>query len=152
MIIISVSGSEQCGGYKQNRTEYQQEQMRGQNRIPIVADAWSRWKVLDSCVVPASTYGMETVALSELHQHKLKVCEDNWIRRIVGVKRAEENYLVGKIDKSRNEMGWTHGQNYRRVITGKKDETKKQGGCWKRRPQLRWADSLKRDLRKAEKE
>ena len=30
-------------------------------------------KVLDSCVVPASTYGMETLALSELHQHKLQV-------------------------------------------------------------------------------
>ena len=27
-------------------------------------------KVLDSCVVPASTYGLETLALSELHQHK----------------------------------------------------------------------------------
>ena len=29
-------------------------------------------KVLDSCVVPASTYGLETLALSELHQHKLQ--------------------------------------------------------------------------------
>ena len=28
-------------------------------------------KVLDSCVVPASAYGLETLALSELHQHKL---------------------------------------------------------------------------------
>ena len=25
---------------------------------------------LDSCVVPASTCGLETIALSELHQHK----------------------------------------------------------------------------------
>ena len=30
-------------------------------------------KVLDSCVVPASTYGLETLALSELHEHKLQV-------------------------------------------------------------------------------
>ena len=36
-------------------------------------------KVLDSCVVPASIYGLETLALSELHQHKLQVCEDNWM-------------------------------------------------------------------------
>ena len=36
-------------------------------------------KVLDSCVVPASAYGLETLALSELHQHKLQVCENNWI-------------------------------------------------------------------------
>ena len=28
-------------------------------------------EVLDSCVVPASTYGLETLALSELRQHKL---------------------------------------------------------------------------------
>ena len=46
-------------------------------------------KVLDSCVVPASTYGLETLALSELHQHKLQVCENNWIRNIVGVRRVE---------------------------------------------------------------
>ena len=32
--------------------------------------------VLDSCVVPASTYGLETLAVSEL-----QVCENNWIRR-----------------------------------------------------------------------
>ena len=37
-------------------------------------------KVLDSCVVPASIYGLETLALSELHQHKLQVCENNLIR------------------------------------------------------------------------
>ena len=41
--------------------------------------------VLDYCVVPASTYGLETLALSELHQHKLQVCENNWIRKIAGV-------------------------------------------------------------------
>ena len=67
-------------------------------------------KVLDSCVVPASTYSLETLALSELHQHKLQVCENNWIRRIAGVKRVARRrmkdlkeevgtkaYIVGKI-------------------------------------------------------
>ena len=47
-----------------------------------------RGAVLDSCVVPASTYGLETLALSELHQHKLQVCENNWIRRLAGVRRV----------------------------------------------------------------
>ena len=47
-------------------------------------------KVLDSCVVPASTYRLETLALSELHQHNLQVCENNWIRRIAGVKEWGE--------------------------------------------------------------
>ena len=50
-------------------------------------------KVLDSCVVPASTYGLETLALSELHQHKLQVCENNWIRRIAGVRRVERRRM-----------------------------------------------------------
>ena len=50
-------------------------------------------KVLDSCVVPASTYGLETLALSELHRHKLQVCENNWIRRIAGVKKVERRRM-----------------------------------------------------------
>ena len=67
-------------------------------------------KVLDSCVVPASTYGLETLALSELHQHKLQACE-NWIRRIAGVRRVERRRMkeevgtkaciVGKIVKAK---------------------------------------------------
>ena len=28
-------------------------------------------EVLDSCVVPAGTYGLETLVMSEPHQHKL---------------------------------------------------------------------------------
>ena len=63
--------------------------------------------------MPASTYGLETLSLSELHQHKLHVCENNWIRRIAGVKRVERRRMkdlrevgtkaciVGKIVKSR---------------------------------------------------
>ena len=50
-------------------------------------------KVLDSYVVPASTYGLDTLALSELHQHKLQVCENNWIRRIAGVERVERRRM-----------------------------------------------------------
>ena len=53
-------------------------------------------KVLDSCVVPASTYGLETLALSELHQHKLQVgplCENNWIKKIAGVRRVERRRM-----------------------------------------------------------
>ena len=52
-------------------------------------------KVLDSYVVPASTYGLEsqTLALSELHQYKLQICENNWIRRIAGVRRVERRRM-----------------------------------------------------------
>ena len=50
-------------------------------------------KVLDSCVVPASTYGLETLDLSELHQHKLQVCENNWIRKIARVRRGKRRRM-----------------------------------------------------------
>ena len=65
-------------------------------------------------MVPASTYGLETLALSELHQHKPQVCENWWIRKIAGVRRVErrrmkdlreevvtKSYIVGKIVKTR---------------------------------------------------
>ena len=40
-----------------------------------------------------SIYGLETLVLSELNQHKLQVCENNWIRRIAGVKRVERRRM-----------------------------------------------------------
>ena len=122
-------------------------------------------KVLDSCVVPASTYGLETLALSELHQHKRQVCENNWIRKIAGVRIMERRRMkdlreevgtkaciVGKIVKSR--MKWAgHMVRMNDDKLPKRAETKRQEGSRKRgRPQLRWEDCVKRDLRKAEEE
>ena len=43
--------------------------------------------------MPASTYGLEKLVLSELQQHKLQVCENNWIRGIAGVKRVERRSM-----------------------------------------------------------
>ena len=122
-------------------------------------------KVLDSCVVPASTYGLEKLALSELHQHKLQVCENNWIRKIAGVRRVERRRMkdlreevgskaciVGKIVKSR--MKWAgHMVRMNDDKLPKRAETNRQEGSRKRgRPQLRWEDCVKRDLRKAKEE
>ena len=101
-------------------------------------------KVLDSCVVPANTYGLDTLALSELHQHKLQVCENNWIRRIAGVKRVERRRMkdlreevgtkaciVGKIVKSR--MKWAgHMVRMKDDKLPKRSETKKPEGFRKR--------------------
>ena len=44
-------------------------------------------KVKGNVLVPASTYGLETLALSEMHQHKLQTCENNsyWIRKLARV-------------------------------------------------------------------
>ena len=107
-------------------------------------------KVLDSCVVPASTYGLETLALSELHQHKLQVCENNWIRRIAGVRRVERR----RMKDLREEVGTKACMvRMKDEKLPKRSETIKHDGCRKRgRPQLRWEDCVKRDLRKAEEE
>ena len=70
------------------------------------------------------------------------------LREEVGTKAC----IVGKIVQSR--MKWAG--HIVRMIDGrlpKKSEAKKQEGCRKRgRPQLRWDDCVKRDLRKAEEE
>ena len=93
---------------------------------------------MDSCVVPASTYGLETLALSEMHQHKLQVCENNWIRKIAGVRRVGRRRMkdlreevgtkaciVGKIVKSR--MKWAgHMVRMKEDKLPKQVETKKQ--------------------------
>ena len=95
-------------------------------------------------MVPASTYGLETLALSELHQHKLQVCENNWIRRKAGVKRVERRRMkvlteevgtkaciVGKIVKSRMKLAG-HMVRMKDDKLPKISETKKQEGFGKR--------------------
>ena len=37
-------------------------------------------KVMSTCVTPACLYGTETLALTELQQQRLQVCEKNWVR------------------------------------------------------------------------
>ena len=60
--------------------------------------------------------------------------------------------IVGKIVKSR--MKWAgHMVRMKDEKLPKRSETMKHDGCRKRgRPQLRWEDCVKRDLRKAEEE
>ena len=96
---IRLEGKEQVKNFVYlggNISENGRVEVEVRRRIQAGANAWRnvegvmmdrkisrklKGKVLDSCVVPASTYGLETLALSELHQHKLQVCENNWIRR-----------------------------------------------------------------------
>ena len=39
-------------------------------------------KAVSTCVTPACLYRSETLALTELQQQRLQVCENNWIRKI----------------------------------------------------------------------
>ena len=75
--------------------EYKHGRMHGDSHVEGVMmdrkiSRKLKGKVMDSCVVPANTYGWETLALSELQQHKLQLCANNWIRRIAGVKKWRE--------------------------------------------------------------
>ena len=59
-------------------------------------------KILGACVTPEMLYGLETLPVSEKHQHILQVCENNyWVRRIDGVKRMDRR----RMDEQREEVG-----------------------------------------------
>ena len=51
-------------------------------------------KVMSTCVTPACLYGTETLALTELQQHRLQVCENNWVRKIARVTGADRRRMV----------------------------------------------------------
>ncbi len=38
-------------------------------------------KVMSTSITPACLYGTETLALTELQQQRLQVCENNWVRK-----------------------------------------------------------------------
>ena len=58
-------------------------------------------KVLGACVTPAMLYGLDTLPVTEKHQHRLQVCENSWVRRIAGVKRLDRR----RMDELREEVG-----------------------------------------------
>ena len=51
-------------------------------------------EVMSTCVTPACLYGTGTLAMTELQQQRLQVCENNWLRKIVGVTRADRRRMV----------------------------------------------------------
>ena len=51
-------------------------------------------KVMSTCVTPACLYGTETLAMTELQQQRLQVCENNWVRKIAGAKRVDRRRMV----------------------------------------------------------
>ena len=68
-------------------------------------------------------YAVETIALIQKQQKKVQVCENNWMKRIVGVKRAGKRRM--------DEL---------RVEVGVKDSLKKKLV----RSRLKWASQLER--------
>ena len=120
-------------------------------------------RVLGACVTPAMLYGLETLPVSEKHQHRLQVCENNWVRRIAEVKimdrmRMDEQReevgikkcLMGRLVKSR--MKWAghvermNEDRLPRMAYVHQERGKRNRG----RTRMRWRDCIERDMRKAE--
>ena len=51
-------------------------------------------KVMSTCVTPACLYGTETLALTELQQQRRQMSENDWVRKIARVTRADRRRMV----------------------------------------------------------
>ena len=81
----------------------------------VMADRWIskrlKGKVMSTCVTSACLYGTETLALTELQQQRLQVCESNWVRKIARVTRADRrNGGVKERDGSAEELDRETGE------------------------------------------
>ena len=49
-------------------------------------------------LTPACLYGTETLVMTELQQQRLQVCENNWVRKIARVTRADAQEKNGGVN------------------------------------------------------
>ena len=84
-------------------------------------------KVMSMCVTPACLYGTETLALTELQQQTLQVCENSWVRKIARVTRADRRRMVElrKRDGSAEELDRETGE--KQITVG---WTRRKDGGW----------------------
>ena len=64
-------------------------------------------KVMSTCVTPACLYGTETLAMSEREQQRLHVDENNWVRKITRVTRADMRRMVELMEETGVERNLT---------------------------------------------
>ena len=70
-------------------------------------------KVVSTCETPACLYETETLAMTELQQQRVQVCENNWVQKIARVMRAyvqEKNGGVKGRDRSVEELDRETGE------------------------------------------
>ena len=108
-------------------------------------------------------YALETLPVTEKHQHRLQVCENNWVRRIAGVKIVDrrrmdelreevgiQKCLMGRLLKSL--MKWAgHVERMKEDRLPRMAYVHQERGK-RGRPRMRWRDCIERDMRKAELE
>lgn len=124
-----------------------------------------RRKVLVVCVLPALTYGLETMALTREQQKRIQVCENNWVRRLCGARLIDKRRLtdlreeVGLdrtvtqrlVEKRLKWAGHVARMNEDRLAkrAERMDGTRPRG---RGRPRVRWSDCIRRDLTGAEED
>ena len=115
-------------------------------------------KVMSTCVIRACLYGTVTLALTELQQQRLQVCENNWVRKIARVTRADRRKMVELREETgvqrslterlvRSRLQWA-GHLQRMAddrLPKRAAELREQGSRRRGRSRLRWEDCVKRD-------
>ena len=62
----------------------------------------SRARSRSNCVTPACLFGTETLSMTERQQQRLQVCENNWVRKIARVTRADRRRMVEETEVQRS--------------------------------------------------
>ena len=158
-------GGAVCGDGKTEREERRRAQV-GANVWRAVEGVMAdrriskrlKGKVMSNCVTPACLYGTETLAMTELQQQRLQVCENNLVRKIAGVKRADRKRMVELREETgvqrslterlmRSRLQWAG--HVERMADDRLPKRAAELREQSRRPRLRWEDCVKRDVRKA---
>ena len=165
-------GGAVCGDGKTER-EVRRRVQAGANALRYVEGVMAdrrisnrlKGKVMSTCVTPACLYGTETLALTELQQQRLQVCENNWVRKIARVTRADRRRMVElrdetgsaeELDRETGQeqitVGWTRRKMVDYRLPRRAAELREHGRRRRGRPILRWEDCVKRDVKKTGEE
>ena len=165
-------GGAVCGDGKTER-EVRQRVQAGANARRAVEGVMAdrriskrlKGKIMSTCVTPACLYETETLALTELQQHRRQMCENNWVRKIARVTRADRRRMVELREETgvqwslterlvRSRLQWA-GHIERMAderLPKRAAELREQGRRRRGRPRLRWEDCVKRDVKKTGEE
>ena len=113
-------------------------------------------KVMSTCVTPARLYGTETLAMTELQQQRLQVCENNWVQKIARVTRADRRRMVELMKETGGRRSLTESQVRSRLqwaghvermaddrLPKRVVELREEGRRRRLRPRLRWEEAVK---------
>ena len=87
-------GGALCGDGNTERAQAVANAWRAVEGVMTVRRISKRLKVVSTCVTPACLYGTDTLAMTELQQQRLQVCENNCVRKIARLMRADKGRMV----------------------------------------------------------